>query len=431
MKEIALYALDAMKKAGADKASCQASQGRKDEFNVEANKFTLLRTLFNDSLSLKVLKDGKKGTTVINKLDKESVDKAVADCVALAAQGTPDEAEDIAPLAVNKDFDQKIGGFDAAKLFSRSKEFLEQVKDEMPKIMIEGMTAEFNSGCTTYANSNGVLFTREDESYKTGSTFQAVDGDKVSSFNYYYSALANLDKPFIDLGLTRTLLEESVRSLTPRMFDGKHVGKAIVTPACADMLWYTLLGCFLTDFPMIQGTSRWKDALNTKVADSGLTFRAAPLHPLVVGGERFTADGFESQNFDYIKDGVLSSFALSLYAANKTKNPRALNNAYMNMEVAPGDAALADMIKGVDKGVLINRFSGASPGPSGDVSGVAKNSFLIENGKVTDALVETMLSFNLVDVLQNITGISKEVNADGYAVLPWVCLDGVTISGAK
>ncbi|MCL2202546.1 MAG: TldD/PmbA family protein [Defluviitaleaceae bacterium] len=431
MKEIALYALDAMKKAGADKASCQASQGRKDEFNVEANKFTLLRTLFDDSLSLKVLKDGKKGTTTINKLDKESVDKAVADCVALAAQGTPDEAEDIAPLATNRDFDQRVGGCDTAKLFSRAKEYLEQVRDELPKIMIEGMTAEFNANNTTYANTNGVVFNTQNEYYNAGSTFQANEGEKTSSFNYYYTNLANLDKPLLELGMQRALLEESVRSLNPRMFEGKHVGKIIVTPACADMLWYTLIDCFLHDFPMIQGTSRWKDALNTPVVHPKLTLRNSPLHPLVVGGERFTPDGFESVNYDLIKDGVLKSFALSLYAANKTGHPRAGNAAIWNMEILPGDMALADMIKGVDKGILINRFSGASPGPSGDISGVAKNSFLIENGKISDALVETMVSFNLVDVLQNVIGVSQEVNNDGYTLLPWVCLDGVTISGAS
>jgi predicted Zn-dependent protease len=235
----------------------------------------------------------------------------VADCVALAAQGEPDEAEDIAPLAANKDFDARIGGFDADKLFSRSKEYLEQVKDEFPKIMIEGMTAEFNSENKTYVNSNGVVFNTQTEHYTAGSTFQANEDEKTSSFNYYYSGLTHLDTPLIDLGMQRTLLDESVRSLNPRMFEGKHVGKVIVTPACADMLWYTLIDCFLNDFSMIQGTSRWKDALNTKVVSPRMTMRSSPLHPAIVGGERFTPDGFESVNNDFIKDGILKSFALS------------------------------------------------------------------------------------------------------------------------
>ena len=141
MKDIATYALDALIKAGADKAACTASRSRKDEFNVEANEFSLLRTLFNDSLAMKALKGGRKGVIVVNKLDKDSVDKAVADCVALTEAAAPDDAEDIAPVGENRHFDQGIGGADMGALFARSKEFVEQLRDEFPKIVLENMTS--------------------------------------------------------------------------------------------------------------------------------------------------------------------------------------------------------------------------------------------------------------------------------------------------
>jgi len=428
MKEIAAYALDALLKAGADKAVCRAARGRKDEFNVEANKFTLLRTLFNDTLYLKVIKDHKKAVTVVNKLDKDSIDRAVADCVSLTASAQADEAEDIAGKTENKTFDQRAGGSDMDALFRRTKDFLEQVRGEFPKIVLEGMTSEFNSGKTAYANSNGVEFLNDTENYYVTTSFAAKDGEKASSFNFHGLNLSSLTRPFMDLGMQRTLFDESVRSLDARMVDGKFTGKVIVTPACDDMIWQTILGCFLSDMSMIEGTSRWKDSLGTKVADSKLTFRASPLHPSVVSGERFTLDGFESRDTDFISNGVLTSFALSLYGANKTGKPRAGNTAFGNIEVAAGDTPLADMIKSIDRGILLNRFSGGSPGPSGDISGVAKNSFLIENGKVTDALKETMVSFNIVDVLMNIPAISRERCENGVTVLPWCCFDGITIS---
>jgi len=429
MKDIVFYALDALLKAGADKAACKASRGRKDEFNVEANKFTLMRTLFDDSLHLKVIKDQKKAVTVVNKLDKDSVDKAVADCIALTSSAQPDEAEDIAGKAENKNFDQRTGSSDMDALFNRTKDFLDQVRDEFPKIVLEGMQSEFNSGQAAYVNSNGVEFTADTEYYYFSTMFSAKDGERSSSFSDSGAVLSSLAKPFMDMSMQRTLLEESVRSLDTRMVDEKFTGKVIVTPACDDMIWRTLLNCFLSDGSMIEGTSRWKDALGAKVADSKLTFRASPLHPGIVAGERFTSDGFESRDTDFIKNGVLTSFALSLYGANKTGKPRALNTAFGNIEVAAGDTPLAEMIKSVDRGILLNRFSGASPSPSGDVSGVAKNSFLIENGKVTDALKETMVSFNIVDILMNIPAISRERCENGYTVLPWCCFDGITISG--
>ena len=49
--------------------------------------------------------------------------------------------------------------------------------------------------------------------------------------------------------------------------------------------------------------------------------------------------------------------------------------------------------------------------------------------KVSGAIKETMVSFNITDVIRNITAISKERCANGFTVLPWCCFDGVTISG--
>jgi len=428
LTNIAEYALEALEKAGAQKAACKVSRGRKDELNVEANEFSLLRTLFDDSITLRAIVDGKKGIAVVNKLDKDSINQAVADCVALASSSSPDEAEDIAPKVENKSFDSMCGS-DMDGLFNRTKEFIVQTKDEFPKIILEGVSSEFNSFQHAYVNSNGAQFTNAAKYYDFNSMFTAKDGEAVSSFNYYGVRTQSLTTAFMDAGLQRSILADSVKSLKTRTVDGKFNGKVIIAPTCGDMVWDTLIQCFLGDYSMVSGSSRWKDALGSKVADPKLTFSASPLNPNIIGGERFTADGFVSSNFDFIKSGVLNSFGLSLYGANKTNNMRAMNTAFSNVEVSAGTTPLADMIKGIDKGVLLGRFSGAAPGPSGDISGVAKNSFLIENGQITDALGETMLSFNILDALMNISAISAERSIDGHSVLPWCCFDGITVSG--
>jgi len=427
-RETAYYALDSLKKAGAGKAACMVSTGRKDEFNVEANKFSLLRTLFNNWLSIKAIKDGRKGKIVINKFDKESVDEAVANCMALTASAEPDDAEDIAEKGENKSFDQTCGGPDMDKLFSRSKEFIERLAGEFPKIVLESLISDFESTETTYVNSNGVEFNSSSEWYDVNTMYSAKDGGKSTSFNGYFTRVASLETPFMELGMQRQLLDESSRSLDPRMVDGKFTGKILLTPACGDMIWETLFTNFLSDMPLVKGTSRWKDALGGKVADSKLTLRMSPLNPMIVAGERFTDDGFESRDMDIILGGVLKNFALSLYGSRKTGKPRALNSSF-NIEVASGDKPLHEIIKGIDRGILMNRFSGGSSGAGGEISGVAKNSFLIENGKVTDAIKETMVSFDITKVLENITAISSERCQNGVTLLPWCCFDGVTISG--
>jgi PmbA protein len=87
------------------------------------------------------------------------------------------------------------------------------------------------------------------------------------------------------------------------------------------------------------------------------------------------------------------------------------------------------MIKGVKKGLLLNRFSGGAPGANGDMTGVAKNSFLIEDGKITDALSEVMISGNLASMLKDVTAISKERINNGDSILPWMKVGNIVISG--
>jgi PmbA protein len=124
----------------------------------------------------------------------------------------------------------------------------------------------------------------------------------------------------------------------------------------------------------------------------------------------------------------LYAAAVTLYGSNKTGFPKAENmgDCYM---IEPGDMALEEMIQSTPRGVLLGRFSGGNPSQNGDFSGVAKNSFYIENGQIQYPISETMVSGNIVEMLNNIEQISKERNNDGFQCLPWIQVNGITISG--
>lgn len=97
--------------------------------------------------------------------------------------------------------------------------------------------------------------------------------------------------------------------------------------------------------------------------------------------------------------------------------------------MTPGEKTIEEIIKNTEKGILLTRFSGGEPGVDGDITGVAKNSFLIENGKITDALSEAMISANLAEMMMNISEISSQTFSNGTFILPYVKVEGVTISG--
>ncbi|NLY18330.1 MAG: TldD/PmbA family protein [Clostridiaceae bacterium] len=429
-KDIASYALDALRKAGADHAQCIVTSGKLDELNVDGGKFSLLRTLFTSSISLKALKDGRKGTITVNNLDKDTVDRAVAECIEAAKASVPDEAEAISEKINNEDFQTGVLTPDRDRLFDRLQEFLDDIGKNYPKVMIEQLISSYSKTETLLMNTNGVEFSNTSGKYNLGILFSSHENEKTSSFMAYDFDFADLDRKLIDFGMMNTLFQESEKQINTKPLSGKFTGKVLITPACLDSVLMMAVGNFMSDITIIDGTSPWISKLGKQVASSSLSLSTIPLDGRIVAGERFTGDGYKSGNMELITDGVLRNFVLSNYGSRKTGFPRALNLS-QNYCVKPGNTSLNELIAGIDRGIVINRFSGGVPGTNGDFSGVAKNSFLVENGRITDALSETMISGNLIDVLNNITGISSETICDGKSVLPWMLCDGVTISGKQ
>ncbi len=111
---------------------------------------------------------------------------------------------------------------------------------------------------------------------------------------------------------------------------------------------------------MMTGTSLYKDSLNKSVANEGFTLRSMPVHDDLPGGYFFTDDGFRAENSTIIEGGVLRSFLLSLYGSRKTGLDRSANTGGIYV-VDPGTDSFSNMVKSVDRGLLLCRFSGATP----------------------------------------------------------------------
>ncbi|HQD72014.1 MAG TPA: TldD/PmbA family protein, partial [Clostridiales bacterium] len=97
-KEIAVFTLDALKKAGADHAQCVVTTGLSEEIDAENSEFTKMISLFDAGVAMKAIKDGKKGTMFINSLNEEDIIKAAEECVAAANASVVDDAVRIAEL---------------------------------------------------------------------------------------------------------------------------------------------------------------------------------------------------------------------------------------------------------------------------------------------------------------------------------------------
>ena len=425
-QDAAGYIIDSLKKRGAEKVQCTVMDIEKKELNIDAGEMSLFRTIFNSSVSFTIYKGNCKGSTSINKMDKNSIDIAIENVIELANSSEPDEAYDIADYQPPKSFSSGNKMADMNSMYDRLSEFSDYTKSTYPKVILEQAIIDFTYRKGIFANSNGVNFGLEKGIYNFSPMFTSKDGADTSSFNYTGFSAKDLNKSLKDYGSIDRLLKESEEQVISHQVPGKFNGQIIVTPDCLDDFVSTVMD-FVTDIPLISGRSVYKDKLNESIADSRFTMHSKPLSNELESNYYITGDGYESKDCTLIEQGILKTFLLGIYGSNKTGLSRSVNDGGAHI-IEPGNVAFDDLVKSTKQGVILSRFSGGNPSDNGDFSGVAKNSYYIENGEVKFPISETMISGNICSMMNNIVEISKERVNFGDCIYPWIQFDGLTIS---
>ncbi|WP_346889605.1 metallopeptidase TldD-related protein [Clostridium sp. UBA1056] len=427
-RPIALYCIENIMKQGADKAQCILKNNKKHELNFGNEDITLLRTTIDTNIDLVAIKDDKKSTIALNKLDEEAINIKIKELMEMCESAESDQCNDIAEEQPKEEFSSGVSEPDLYKMYEFTSVFLKKLREEFPQIkFMDSTTVEFNSSETHFVNSNGVDFKIVKGMYRANIFFLAKEGEKSTSFTGFAYDFNELPLDFMEYADVRQRFKDIVSQLNCEGIKDKFVGDVILTPELVvEMLYYYNIN-FLGDGALISGTSILKDKLNEKIANDNLTVRCMPLCDEIANKSFITEDGYKTENISIIDKGILKSFIIGLYTAKKTGKP--VTKTTFNIVVDNGDKSLEDIIKSTKKGIILGRFSGGMPASNGDFSGVAKNSFYVENGEIKYAITETMITSNLKDMFNNIEEISIETLNTGSSITPWMKIEGVTISG--
>ena len=427
-REIARYGLDSLLKAGGEKGQCELTLSERHELDLERDEFSLLRTTYDANLDFLVIRDSRRGTASSNKTDRESIDKAAADVLEIAGASQPDDAYDIAEEQETQAFASGSAEPDLDRMFDRLKSFIQTAKERYPHTVVNLATLDFTHSQSRFANTNGVDFTTSKGIYHFVAIFTSKEGEKISSMNHTEFTTRELDRELLECGATDLRLRQSAEQLELQSVDGKFIGDLIISPETLADFINAFTGISLRDGPLIAGTSIFEEKLNEQIASANFTLHAKPVSDEIADNNFVTADGYRADNSTVIEKGIFKSFLLSLYGSKKTGRERAVNDGN-SWIVDPGDLSFDEMVKSVERGLLLCRSTGGFPSDSGDFSGVAKNSYYIEGGEVKYPVSETTISGNLAEMFGNIQSISRERIDYGDKILPWLWTSGTTISG--
>ncbi len=428
LKERASFLSRTLKDAGIEKYAFQVSESETKELNTELTDFSLFRTIFDGGASVTAFLGGKKGSASGSDLTDQGLAALVEDAKAGAESSVADEANDIAEKQAPETFVTPALKADMERLYDRVQEMISEAGRDFPLLKMMQVIASHSFTHRLYVNSNGTCFEANEGEYSVTLEYAGNDGEKTTGIAYASLTTRSLDRPLLDSGTLRKQLKDTQDSLHTFPVKDKFEGTVLLTPDALADFASMLVSNFLSGSVIMDGTSLWLNKAGEKVASSLVTLRLQAEDDRLVLPAPITADGYRAENVPLLEAGVLRNYLLNLYAAKKTGLKVTRSGSGLTMD--GGDTPVEEMIRSIRRGLIVGGFSGGQPGANGEFSGVAKNSFYVEDGQIRGAVMETMISGTLQDLFSNVTALSREVVSNGSYALPYLAAEGITISGS-
>ena len=423
--DFAAALVERARRAGADAAQAAHMAMERFELDADTRGVNLVATNHDDTTALTVFRDGRRGSAEITGRDEAVVDAAIRNALDCADAARPDPANGVAEVESPPQSRHGPEHPDRSAMLDTLGAFLDEARERFPLLRIRHADYSFEDRRRSFANTAGVRRQERRALHRFWTMFGAKDGVRSTSFNYTGASAYEPFERLMDVGGAESLVVETMGSFDPRPVPGKFIGDVIVTPSCA--AWVaSVLARALDGYALIGGLTPWEGREGESIAGAGFSLLNRPADSRTADGADFDDWGVSTRDVDVIRDGVLKTFLADFFCSRKLDRPQ--NAGRRNLVIPPGERSVQALIRETERGIVLARFSGGNPNHKLDFSGVAKNSFYVENGAIRYPLIETMVSGNLQDLLMNIRGVSREAIDFGSGAYPHIAASGVTIS---
>lgn len=420
--------LELAAKAGAEAAEVFQSQSLSRPIFFEANRLKQLESSQSEGTTLRLWRDGRPGLAVA--YGPVEPDKLVERAIALSTLNQPETIE--LTETSSKPHYPDIGEFvPVEQLVTWGKQVITLIRDAYPEVLC---TAEWD--CEV--ESIRLLNSRGLECSHTDTTLSGyIETEWVRGEDFLYVSDGQTQRDSLD----PLLLAERILSRLNWAKDNvtPPVGRVPVlfTAKAADMLWGTI-GAALNGKQVLEGASPWSDRLNTPVMSSLLTVSQEPdTGPFSCP---FDDEGTPTRPIVFIQNGTLQLFYTDLttgraLGSGTTGNGfRANLGSYptpdlFNLLVQPGKSTLSELIKKIDRGLIVDQMLGGSAGMSGDFSVNVDLGYRVEKGEIVGRVKNTMVAGNVYTALKQVVELGKDTAWNGSYYIPSIIVEGLSVIG--
>ncbi|NTT87801.1 TldD/PmbA family protein [Tabrizicola fusiformis] len=435
--------LDAARRAGAGAADAIAVEGRSQSIDIRAGRLEQAERAEGVEIGLRVLIGGRQACVSASDISDATIARLAERAVAMAREAPED------PHAGLAEPGQLAQGWDLAAL---------QLADTSPEPPAAALEADARAAEAAAMAVQGIVQVEASAGYSFRSVHLAASNGFSGAYSRSSRSTSAVAFTGEGTGMERDYAGEG-RVFQADMPDAASIGALAAERTLAragatrprtgsypvlfdERIAASLIGHILgavNGAAIARGASWLREALGQQVLPAGLSVIEDPLRPRISGSRPFDAEGLPTARRAIIDNGVLTGWTLDLgtarrlgmastaNAARGTSSPPAPSTS--NIELTPGSATRADLIRDMGTGLLVTSLIGSTINPTtGDYSRGASG-FWVEGGEVKYPVNECTIAGNLRDMLLRIIP-ANDARAHLSTRVPSILIDGLTLAGA-
>jgi predicted Zn-dependent protease len=393
----------------------------------------------NGGVAIKVITRKKIGFLRANTLDERKIEDAVDKALNIARVVPPNK--DFISLPSPQKWTPIKGAFDSETAACTAQFRANRVKDIIQKAHskskhVKAVAGSFSTGSSSFAISNSLGVSAYAQislaSVNVTVVSEVADSHGFGSDEQHSRFVKELDH----IHAANEAAEKSIRSVKPiKIQPGEY--ETVLSPR-ASGIFVSFLGYMGFSATTYQdGQSFVKYHLGEQAFDEKLTVKDDSRDPLTLYAVPVDGEGVPKKPLQLIDQGVVSeeSICYDSFTAGKEKGRKSTGHSPppimmffgpmrpfpINMIANSGDASTEEMIKDTKRGIFVTRFHYTNPvDPTKAIlTGLTRDgTFLIENGELSQPVMNLRYTDSMLTALKNIDMISKELRRTGDTTAP-------------
>jgi PmbA protein len=431
---------------GATAADCVVREG--DEFStlVRLGQVETLKEAGSKAIGVRVFHGRRSASTYSSDFSREGLDGMLKSALLLAKITSEDPFSGLPQpqLLGSVAGDLELYSADVYSLageerihYARRAE--KAALDYDPRIKnSEGGSFDAATGHKVLANSHG--FTGEyRRSYCSVAAVPIAQADGgAMQRDYWFSVARSLSRLESAEEVGKIAAQRALRRLGARKVKTAHV-PIVLDPLVANSILGHLFEGVNGD-SVYRGASFLAGKLGQKIAGDQVNVIDDGTVPGGFGTSPFDGEGVPTRRTVVIENGVLKSYLLNTYTANKLGLQTTGNAARGlagtpgigsgNYFLQPGSKTPQQLVAGIKEGLYVTEFLGQGANlVTGDYSRGASGLW-ISGGELAYPVEEITVAGNLKEMLFNIAEIANDLEFRGAMACPTIRIDGLTVGGA-